>query len=58
MKMKMGDQRVLTVIVTGLLFAVLLLAGQEQTILVNGGKTVQGEDSVCVVIDAGHGGGR
>lgn len=55
MKMKIKDQRVLTVIVTGLLFTVLLLAGQEQTAFVNGGKIAQ-EESLCVVIDAGHGG--
>lgn len=54
--MKMKDQRVLTVIVTGLLFAALLLARQEQTALVDSSKIMRGEEKVCVVIDAGHGG--
>ena len=54
--MKMKDQRVLTVIVTGLLFAALLLARQEQTALVDSSRIMQGEEKVCVVIDAGHGG--
>lgn len=54
--MKINDQRVLTVIVTGLLFAVLLLAGQEQSTPVNGSAIRQGEEDMCVVIDAGHGG--
>lgn len=54
--MKINDQRVLTVIVTGLLFAVLLLAGQEQSASVNGSAIRQGEEDMCVVIDAGHGG--
>ena len=54
--MKIKDQRVLTVVVTGLLFAVLLLAKQDQTALVNGDKVMQGKEKMCVVIDAGHGG--
>lgn len=54
--MKIQDQKVLTVIVTGLLFAVLLLAIQNQTALVNGSTVVQKRERPCVVIDAGHGG--
>ena len=54
--MRIKDQKVLTVIVTGLLFAVLLLARQDQTALVNGDNVMQGKKKVCVVIDAGHGG--
>ncbi len=54
--MKIKDQRVLTVVVTGLLFAVLLIARQEQTASVNGSTVVQKKDEICVVIDAGHGG--
>ncbi len=54
--MKLKDQRVLTVIVTGLLFAVLLLARQEQTALVSGSSILPREEGRCVVIDAGHGG--
>lgn len=54
--MKWKDQRVLAVVVTGLLFAVLLLAGREQSGVVSGGAVGRGEERMCVVIDAGHGG--
>lgn len=54
--MKIRDQKVLTMIVTGLLFAVLLLAQQEQTASVSGRGVLQKERVFRVVIDAGHGG--
>lgn len=54
--MKIRDQKVLTMIVTGLLFAVLLLAQQEQTASVSGRGVLQKKRVSRVVIDAGHGG--
>ncbi|MCM1113735.1 MAG: N-acetylmuramoyl-L-alanine amidase [Muribaculum sp.] len=54
--MKIKDQKVLTMIATGLLFAVLLLAQQEQTASVSGSSVLGRKEALRVVIDAGHGG--
>ncbi|MCM1100365.1 MAG: N-acetylmuramoyl-L-alanine amidase [Clostridium sp.] len=54
--MKAGDQKFLTVVVTGMLFAVLLLAQQEQAASVSGTRLLGEDERFCVVIDAGHGG--
>jgi len=58
--MRKRDQKMLTVIVTGLLLAVLILAGKEESVPANGAADA-GIASVVghryrVVIDAGHGG--
>ena len=58
--MRKRDQKVLTIIVTGLLLAVLMLAGKDEAVPANGGADVGSAAAVghkyCVVIDAGHGG--
>ena len=58
--MKKRDQKLLTVIVTGFLLAVLILAGNEETVPADGavdaGGAATGGHRYRVVIDAGHGG--
>ena len=52
------EQKLLTVLVTGMLLAVLLLIGREQGSAVNGRGIVArvGKERPVVVLDAGHGG--
>lgn len=55
-KQLIKSQKTLTLIVTGMLLAVLFWAGQGESVSVNGNKVLHDDKAVKIVIDAGHGG--
>lgn len=52
------QNRLLTIAVGVLLLASMVYAGREAAFYVDGSRVNVKEERMCVVIDAGHGGGR